>query len=204
VQRDPLQIQGTAAFSAGPQIKGVQWVTVNGTFKAVLDDPFVIELSGNANLIEKYFGTRFQLGSAFVRYSSTGLFEFAGDQNWDLKVAYANGHLGGFVDGLEAASIEGRERVCIRVPLISDPCAGAGLIASSIGIAACVEASFVKECPAPLLILPGNDPFHPTPISHRICAEAPDATCLDVDCRSPEKIEDTKRRVREFLRAHAR
>jgi hypothetical protein len=144
VQRDPLQIQGTAAFSAGPEIKGVQWVTVNGTFKAVLDDPFVIEINGNANLIEKYFGTRFQLGSAFIRYSSTGLFEFSGDQNWDLKVAYANGHLGGFVDGLDAASIEGRERVCIRVPLISDPCAGAGLIASSIGIAACVEASFVK------------------------------------------------------------
>ena len=144
VQRDPLQIVGSAAFSAGPQIAGVQWVTVNGTFKAVLDDPFVIELSGNANLIEKYFGTRFQLASAFVRYTSTGLFEFSGDQNWDLKVAYANGHLGGFVDGLDAASVEGRERVCIRVPLIDDPCAGAAMIASSIGIAACVEASFIK------------------------------------------------------------
>lgn len=144
VQRSPLQIIGSAAFSAGPQIAGVQWVTVNGTFRAVLDDPFVIELSGNANLVEKYFGTRFQLASALVRYTSTGLFEFSGDQNWDLKVAYANGHLGGFVDGLDAASIEGRERVCIRVPLIDDPCAGAGLIASSIGIAACVEASFVK------------------------------------------------------------
>jgi hypothetical protein len=144
VQRNPLQLQGTAAFSAGPEIAGVQWVTVNGSFKAVLDDPFVIELSGNANLIEKYFGTRFQLASAFVRYSSTGLFEFSGDQNWDLKVAYASGHIGGWVDGLDAASLEGRERVCIRVPLVSDPCAGAGVIASSIGIAACVEASFVK------------------------------------------------------------
>ncbi len=66
-----------------------------------------------------------------------------------------------------------------------------------------VEEPFVKQCPAPLLILPGSDPFHPTPISERICREAPNATCLDVDCRSPEKIEGTKRRAREFLRAHA-
>ncbi|MGD9891428.1 MAG: alpha/beta fold hydrolase [Dehalococcoidia bacterium] len=66
-----------------------------------------------------------------------------------------------------------------------------------------VEASFIKQCPAPLLILPGNDPFHPTPISHRICREAPHAECLDVDCRSPEKIDVTKQRIREFLRANA-
>jgi pimeloyl-ACP methyl ester carboxylesterase len=67
-----------------------------------------------------------------------------------------------------------------------------------------VEPSFVEQCPVPLLILPGNDPFHPTAISHRICREAPRAVCLDVDCRSPEKIEDTKQRIREFLRANAR
>lgn len=66
-----------------------------------------------------------------------------------------------------------------------------------------VEESFVSRCPAPLLIIPGNDPFHPAAISHRICAEAPDATCLDVDCRSPKKIEATTRRVREFLHAHS-
>jgi pimeloyl-ACP methyl ester carboxylesterase len=67
-----------------------------------------------------------------------------------------------------------------------------------------VDAEFVKECPAPLLILPGSDPFHPTAIAERICREAPDATCLDVDCRSPEKKEATKARIREFLRARAR
>ena len=67
-----------------------------------------------------------------------------------------------------------------------------------------VEEPFVAQCPAPLLILPGNDPFHPTAISHRICREAPRATCLEVDCRTPEKLEATKRRVREFLHQHAR
>jgi hypothetical protein len=62
----------------------------------------------------------------------------------------------------------------------------------------------VSQCQAPLLILPGNDAFHPTPISRRICSEAPKATCLDVDCRTPAKVEATKRTVREFLHAHSK
>jgi hypothetical protein len=66
-----------------------------------------------------------------------------------------------------------------------------------------VEAAFVPTCPAPLLILPGSDPFHPTAISERICRETPGAECLDVDCRSPERIGATKERIRAFLRAHA-
>jgi len=66
-----------------------------------------------------------------------------------------------------------------------------------------VEASFIAHCPAPLLILPGSDAFHPTAIAERICREAPRATCLDVDCRSADKIEETKGRIRQFLRAHA-
>ena len=69
---------------------------------------------------------------------------------------------------------------------------------------ASVDEAFVRQCPAPLLILPGNDPFHPTAISQRICREAPNATCLDVDCRSAAKLEATKQRVREFLREHGR
>ena len=68
---------------------------------------------------------------------------------------------------------------------------------------ASVDEAFIRRCPAPLLILPGNDPFHPTAISHRICREASQATCLDVDCRSAEKLEATKQRVRQFLREHS-
>jgi pimeloyl-ACP methyl ester carboxylesterase len=63
-----------------------------------------------------------------------------------------------------------------------------------------VEEEWVPTCPAPLLILPGSDPFHPTATAQRICREAPRATCLDVDCRSPEKIDATRQRIREFLR----
>jgi pimeloyl-ACP methyl ester carboxylesterase len=65
-----------------------------------------------------------------------------------------------------------------------------------------VDEAFVKECPAPLLVLPGTDDFHPTPLAERLCREAPHATCLPADCRSPRNIEGTKRRIGEFLRAH--
>jgi pimeloyl-ACP methyl ester carboxylesterase len=67
-----------------------------------------------------------------------------------------------------------------------------------------VEESFVPTCPAPLLIIPGNDPFHPTAISHRICREAPNGRCLGVDCRTPAKMDATKRELREFFRAHTK
>lgn len=66
-----------------------------------------------------------------------------------------------------------------------------------------VEESFIAACPAPLLIIPGNDPFHPTAIAERICREAPRARCLPVDCRAPENIEATKRELRAFFREHA-
>ncbi len=66
-----------------------------------------------------------------------------------------------------------------------------------------VEASFVCECPAPLLILPGTDEFHPTAIAERICAEAPQATCLEPDCRAPENVSGTRERVLSFLREHS-
>ena len=66
-----------------------------------------------------------------------------------------------------------------------------------------VDASWVPTCPAPLLVLPGSDPFHPTGVAHRICREAPNAACLDVDCRSDEKLERTKDAIRAFLRDNA-
>ncbi len=66
-----------------------------------------------------------------------------------------------------------------------------------------VTEEWLKSCPAPLLVLPGSDPFHPTGISRRICELAPRAECLDVDCRSPAKLRGTIDAIREFLRAHA-
>ena len=56
---------------------------------------------------------------------------------------------------------------------------------------------------APMLVLPGSDPFHPTAIGHQICNDAPNARCLDVDARSAEKLPGTLDSIREFLREHS-
>jgi pimeloyl-ACP methyl ester carboxylesterase len=65
-----------------------------------------------------------------------------------------------------------------------------------------VSKDWLRNCPAPLLVLPGSDPFHPTGIAHLICRTAPQATCLDVDCRSPEKRAATIAAIRDFLEEH--
>ena len=66
-----------------------------------------------------------------------------------------------------------------------------------------VSEEWVRSCPAPLLILPGSDAFHPTRVAEQICAEAPDARCLDVDCRSDAERAATTETIRAFLREHA-
>jgi pimeloyl-ACP methyl ester carboxylesterase len=67
-----------------------------------------------------------------------------------------------------------------------------------------VPEEWVPTCPAPLLVLPGSDPFHPTSVAHRLCELAPNARCLDVDCRSnAEKLPGTIEAIREFLREQA-
>ncbi|MBM4441478.1 MAG: alpha/beta hydrolase [Candidatus Rokubacteria bacterium] len=67
-----------------------------------------------------------------------------------------------------------------------------------------VTEEWLRGCPAPLLILPGSDPFHPTGVARRICELAPRARCLDVDCRSDAKRAGTIESIRAFLREHAR
>ena len=134
VERNPLTLSGTVGFSAGPSIAGKTAVSVNGTFKAKLADPLVFEVNGNAKLADK-----FSLGNVFMRYSSNGLFELGGKVDWDLDVAYVNGQVNGFVDGLRAAELEGMVHACIRIPWAPDPCAGGGFIVSNIGIAACID-----------------------------------------------------------------
>ena len=67
-----------------------------------------------------------------------------------------------------------------------------------------VEESWLPSCPAPLLVLPGSDPFHPTAFGERLCREIPLARCLDADARSPAKLEPTVETIRAFLHEHAR
>ena len=57
---------------------------------------------------------RFKLGEAFVRYSSTGLFEF-GACRLGLRRLSLGGSVNGWVDGLEAFNVEGAPRACLDV-----------------------------------------------------------------------------------------
>lgn len=53
-----------------------------------------------------------------------------------------------------------------------------------------------------IIVLPGSDAFHPTAVAHRICQLAPNAICLDVDCREPGNLQATIERVRTFLKVN--
>ena len=61
----------------------------------------------------------------------------------------------------------------------------------------------VQRSHAPMLVLPGADPFHPTGIGERICNEAPNARCLAVDARAEGNLPATLDSIRAFLREHA-
>ena len=61
----------------------------------------------------------------------------------------------------------------------------------------------VQRSHAPMLVLPGADPFHPTGIGQRICNEAPNARCLAVNARAEDNLPATLDSIRAFLREHA-
>jgi pimeloyl-ACP methyl ester carboxylesterase len=64
-----------------------------------------------------------------------------------------------------------------------------------------VSRDFVRSCKTPLLILCGNDDYHPTETSKEIAALAPNSQLVE-NWKSPEAISNTVKRVREFLLAH--
>ncbi|HEV2369560.1 MAG TPA: alpha/beta hydrolase [Acidimicrobiales bacterium] len=63
-----------------------------------------------------------------------------------------------------------------------------------------VDRDFVRRCPVPLLVLAGNDMFHPRAVAEEI-AELAGAE-LVLEWTSPEHHEATRARVRDFLIAH--
>lgn len=132
VQRSPLALIGSIGLTGGPEVAGVRAVSVNGNLKAVLADPWIAEISGDAKVAD-----RFELGSAFVRYSSTGLFEFGAKANWSLWRLGLNGNVAGWVDGLDAFNVEGSVSACLDV-WGPDPCGSAIALLSSKGVAGCV------------------------------------------------------------------
>jgi pimeloyl-ACP methyl ester carboxylesterase len=64
-----------------------------------------------------------------------------------------------------------------------------------------VRRDFVRSCDTPLLILAGDDLYHPAPISREIADLAPNAELIE-RWREPEVVAEVVERVRHFLAAH--
>ncbi len=64
-----------------------------------------------------------------------------------------------------------------------------------------VSRDFVRSCPVPFLVLPGNDDFHPTATAREIADLAPHAEYVG-DWREPENVRNTVERIRTFLKAN--
>jgi hypothetical protein len=64
-----------------------------------------------------------------------------------------------------------------------------------------VSREFVRGCRTPLLVLPGNDAFHPTATAQEIVDLAPNAELL-AGWGEPGAIPATVERVRAFLKAN--
>lgn len=65
-----------------------------------------------------------------------------------------------------------------------------------------VERDFVRDCPAPAFLLPGNDVPHPAVTSAELADLLPDVEVLKY-WRGPDYLDQQRDRVVEFLRRHA-
>jgi pimeloyl-ACP methyl ester carboxylesterase len=63
-----------------------------------------------------------------------------------------------------------------------------------------VPREFVGSCPAPLLVLPGIDQFHPTATGREVGELAPRAEVVEPWKDTPEHVRRAVERAREFLR----
>ena len=64
-----------------------------------------------------------------------------------------------------------------------------------------VSRDFVQQSPTPLLILMGNDLYHPQSTSREIAQAAPQAQLIE-DWKSPEGLPAAVEAVRTFLLTH--
>jgi pimeloyl-ACP methyl ester carboxylesterase len=64
-----------------------------------------------------------------------------------------------------------------------------------------VSRDFVRACATPMLVLLGNDRYHPSATSREIVELAPNAELIE-RWKEPEVIEQTVARVRSFLTLH--
>ena len=135
VDRNPLTLVGTIGITAGPKVAGVSAVSVNGALRAVLADPFVVEVDGTAKVADRY-----KIGDAFLRYTSTGLFEFGGHVDFSWSILSMHGGVDGWVAAGPTFNVDGSLQGCIDVWGPVDVCGDAKAVLSTKGIGGCVGA----------------------------------------------------------------
>jgi len=64
-----------------------------------------------------------------------------------------------------------------------------------------VTRDFVRSCKTALMVLAGDDLYHPTEVAREIAALAPNAELI-LKWKTPEVVGDAVARVRAFLKAH--
>jgi pimeloyl-ACP methyl ester carboxylesterase len=64
-----------------------------------------------------------------------------------------------------------------------------------------VDRDFVRHCSVPLLVLAGNDQFHPRAVAEEIADLAPSAE-LVIEWAGPERKDETRRKIGDFLVRH--
>ena len=64
-----------------------------------------------------------------------------------------------------------------------------------------VSREWVEACRTPMLVLLGNDLYHPEPTSRELAALAPNATLVE-RWKEPDAVDETRRTVVEFLQKH--
>lgn len=64
-----------------------------------------------------------------------------------------------------------------------------------------VDRDFLRSCTTPMLVLMGNDLYHPQPVSREVAELAPNATLVE-RWRDPDVVPQTVRTVIEFLRVN--
>jgi hypothetical protein len=141
VEFDPLELEGGIGISAGPVVAGKTALRVDGTFGIRFDDPLAVRVRGLLSLVDV------PLGAAWFDYYSSGTVEFGGrlelrlpDQEALLSPVYVEGVLRGWVDGSAGfAAYAGA-----RVDVLGLTLAGAEVLVSNVGIAACGKVTWLE------------------------------------------------------------
>jgi len=134
VHTNPVVLVGSVGLTAGPSVAGASAVGIDGSIKASFGDPWVIEVNGNVKVADRY-----TIGGAYLRYISTGLFEFGGGVNFKFWKLSLDGRVDGWVAGLTKWNIDGSIKACLSI-WGPDPCGSAKLVLSTKGVAGCIGA----------------------------------------------------------------